>query len=81
MYRLAVKALGPAGPSTLPASFEFSKDTPRRQVVRQLKESLVKSSILVGVGGCIESGFALGDALEEADRVGVSARLRAFAQA
>lgn len=72
VYQQAVKHLGPAPPSKQPPVPEWQSDLPRRQVVRKMRETLVKSTILVGVAHCIEASWVLSGALEEGDKVGCS---------
>ncbi|KAK9898272.1 hypothetical protein P389DRAFT_31479 [Cystobasidium minutum MCA 4210] len=68
VYQQAVQGLGPAPLSKQPAIPEWQSDLPRRQVVRKMRETLVKSTILVGVAHCIEASWVLSGALEEGDK-------------
>jgi len=72
IYHAATLELDDVGPPPAmkqPPIERWEDDLPRRKVVRQLKETLVKSTILVGVGHCIEASFSLGNCLEEGDKV------------
>lgn len=68
IYREAVKDLGAPPSKDTISPLSWTLDHPRRRISRQLKETLLKSTILIGVGQCIEASFALGEALEEGDR-------------
>ena len=59
---------------------DWQEDLPRRRIVRQLKETLVKSTILIGVGHCIEASFALGAALVDGDKVGQIVRPSVYSE-
>lgn len=69
VYRQAVQSLGPAPSTKQPPIPEWQADLPRRQVVRKMRETLVKSTILIGVAHCIEASWILSGALEEGDKV------------
>ena len=66
IYRHAVADLPPA-PSTRSNSPQYPTDDPipRRRVVRELKEALMKSAVLVGVPKAIETALHLRDEVEE----------------
>lgn len=69
IWNHATLDLGPPAASRGSTEIDWDKDIPRRQVARQLKEALIKSTILVGVASCIECAFALGSVLDEGDKV------------
>lgn len=71
VYKQAVKSLGPAPDAKQSPIANWQDDLPRRRVVRKLRETLVKSTILVGVAHCIEASWVLSGALEEGDKVGI----------
>ena len=48
IYRAAMVGLGPPSSSRVANIQNWQDDLPRRKVVRQLKETLLKSTILVG---------------------------------
>lgn len=69
VYKQAVGPFGPAPTSKQPPIANWQDDLPRRRVVRKMRETLVKSTILVGVAHCIEASWVLSGALEEGDKV------------
>ncbi|GAA94538.1 uncharacterized protein L969DRAFT_42607 [Mixia osmundae IAM 14324] len=66
VYRTAVADL----PSLkAPATRAYADDpSPRRRVVRQLKEAIFKSHVLIGIPKAIEASLALKAALDDGDR-------------
>lgn len=66
IYKHAVAELPPAPSSRSPSPLYPSEDTnSRRRVVREMKEALLKSAILVGVPRAIEASLHLQDEVEE----------------
>lgn len=66
MYEHAVSHIPVPGHPIGPPPADFASDpSPRRKIVRRLKESLVKCIILTGVPRVIEASFALKVATEK----------------
>ncbi|ORY72412.1 hypothetical protein BCR35DRAFT_318975 [Leucosporidium creatinivorum] len=66
VYQHAVRSLPPAPSTRSPSSlYPVEDDVPRRRVVRELKEAIQKSAILIGVPRAIEAQLHLGEVIEE----------------
>lgn len=66
VYQHAVRSLPPAPSSRSRSSlYPVEDDIPRRRVVRELKEAIQKSAILIGVPRAIEAQLHLGEVIDE----------------
>jgi hypothetical protein len=66
VYQHAVRSLPPAPLTRSPSSlYPIEDDVPRRRVVRELKEAIQKSAILIGVPRAIEAQLHLGEVVEQ----------------
>lgn len=68
IYIHATTNLPPAPAHRTPSPLPALDPIPRRKVLRELKEALVKSSILIGVPRVIEALLELGECVEEGAR-------------